>query len=136
MIKKIVISIIIVVFLVLFFVGYSHFIGFEEWTKQTWASFNILSILNKLGICVFVFFGLLALIKKYSSKSISRSITENIHDLTYIIVFCSTLTFIIPFIAFKDFFSSFIWFIKQYLIISFIYIFGVSIVCIRIFFNK
>jgi len=133
MIKKIVISIIVVVFLVSFFVGYSHFIGFEEWTKHTWASFNILSILNKLGIFVFVFFGLLALIKKYSSKSISRSITDNIHDLPYIIVFCTTLTFIIPFIAFKDFFGSFVWFIQQYSIISFIYIFGLTTICIKIF---
>ena len=136
MIKKIVMSIIVVVFLVLFFVGYSHFIGFEEWKKHTWASFNILGILNKLGIFVFVFFGLLALIKKYFSKSISisRSITDNIHNLIYIIVFCTTLTFIVPFIAFEDFFGSFVWFIKQYSIISFIYIFGVSIVCIKIFF--
>jgi len=132
MIKKIVMSIIVIVILVLFFKGYSYFVGFDEWTKQTRADFEILSILNKLSIFIFVFFGLLALIKKYSSKSISRSITDNIHGLTFIIVFCTTLTFIIPFIAFKDFFDSFVWFIKQYSIISFIYLFGVASLCIKI----
>jgi amino acid permease len=46
---------IIVVFLVLFFIGYSHFVGFEELEKSTWASFSIISILNGLGIFVFSF---------------------------------------------------------------------------------
>ena len=108
MIKKIVMSIIVVAILALFFVGYSHFIGFEAWTKQTRADFGILSTLNKLSIFVFISFSLLALIKKYSSKSTSKSITDNIHDITYIIVFCVTLTLIIPLIIFK---VSFIWFI-------------------------
>jgi len=133
MIKKIIISIIVVIILVLFFVGYSHFVGFEEWKKQTYAGFSILGILNKLGICIFVIFGLLALIKKYSSKSIGKSITDNIHDITYVIVFCVTLTLIIPLIISN---VPFTWFICQYSIISFIYIFGVSTICIRIFFNK
>jgi len=130
MIKKIVISIIVVAILALFFVGYSHFIGFEAWTKQTRADFGVISILNKLGFFIFIIFGILSLLKYISPGLINRYVTNGIGDLTYIIVFCTTLTLIIPLIIFR---VSFCWFFWHYSAISFIYIFGLTTICIKMF---
>jgi hypothetical protein len=130
--KKIIVMSIIVVFLVLFFKGYSYFVGFKEWTKQTWADFGILSILNTLGIFVFIIFGLLALLKHISPKFFYRYFTDKMQnlDLHYVICFCIILTLIIPLIIFN---VSFAWFIRQCSIITFIYLFSVASVCIKIF---
>jgi len=69
----------------------------------------------------------------FKPKFINRYATDNIHELTYVIEFCIVLTLIIPLIIFK---VSLSWFIWQYSIISFIYMLGVVIICIKIFFNK
>lgn len=132
-IKKIFIMLIIVVFLVLFFIGYSHFVGFEELEKSTRASFSIISILNGLGIFVFSFFGLLFLLKYFLPKFFYRYLTDKKQhlDLSYIICFCITLTLIIKLIIMPGLSSSsFFW---KYSIISFIYLFGVVSVCIGMF---
>jgi len=129
--RKIPIMLIISVFLILYFLLFSHLIGFKELIKQSRASFGILSILNGLSIFVFSIVGSLSLLKHFFPKFvISRYVTDNIHDLTYIIEFCIILTLIIPLMIFK---VSFIWFIRQYSIISFIYIFGLTTICIEIF---
>lgn len=131
--KKIPTILIIAVFLISFFLVLSHFIDFKEWTKQTRADFGVLSVLNVLGIFIFSIFGLLSLLKYFFPKFINRHVTDNIHELTYVMVFCIILTLIIPLIIFK---VSLTWFIWQYSIISFIYMFGVVTICIKIFFNK
>jgi uncharacterized membrane-anchored protein len=132
--KKIIVMAIIVGLLVLFFIGYSHFVGFEELTKTTWASFSILSILNGLGIFVFIIFGILALLKKYIiPKFFYRYLTDKKQhlDLSYIICFCVTLTLIIKLIIMPGLsYSSFFW---HYSIIAFIYLFGIASVCINMF---
>ena len=129
--KKIPTMLIIAVFLILYFLVFSHFIDFKELTKQSRASSEVLSILNGLSIFIFSIVGSLSLLKHFFPKFIiNRYVADNIHDLTYIIEFCIILTLIIPLIIFK---VSFIWFIKHYLIISFIYIFGLTTVCIKIF---
>jgi len=129
--KKISIILIITVFLVFFIIITSYFWGFEEWTKQTRADFEILSVLNRLGICIFVIFALLKLLKFIFPK-LNKIFTNNRkNDLFYIMLSSIILTLAIPLIIFK---VSFIWFIQQYSIISFIYIFGVVTICIKIFF--
>ena len=131
--KKILVILIIAVFLISFFLVLSHFIDFKEWTKQTRADFGILSVLNILGIFIFSIFGLLYLLKYFFPKFINRYVTDNIHELTYVIEFCIVLTLIIPLLIFKFSLTCFIW---QYSIISFIYMFGVVIICVKIFFNN
>jgi len=132
--KKIFINTLIVFLILSFFVGYSYFMGFEEWKKQTWAGFSILSILNTLGIFVFVIFGISALTNKYFPKFIiSRYFIDNVHDITYIVGFCIILTLMIPLIISK---APLTWFIWRYYVTAFIYLFGVVTICIKIFFNK
>ncbi|MBA7490828.1 hypothetical protein ES702_01371 [subsurface metagenome] len=128
--KKIPTMLIIAFFLVSFFLVLSHFIDFKEWTKQTRASFEVLSVLGGLNILIFSIFGSLSLLKHFFPKFINRYVTGSINDLVYIIEFCIILTLIIPLIIFK---SSLTWFTWKYSVISFIYIFGVTTICIEIF---
>jgi hypothetical protein len=129
--KKIIVMLIIVGFLVLFFIGYSHFVGFLE--GPTCADLSIIGILNGLGIFVLIIFGVLALLKYFLPKFFYRYLTDKKQhlDLSYIICFCITLALIIKLIIMPGLsFSSFFW---KYSIISFIYLFGVASVCIKIF---
>jgi hypothetical protein len=134
MIKKIVMSIIVVVILVLFFIGYSHFVGFKGWAESTWYSFSFFSILNKLTIIVFVLFGILALLKRYKVKYF----TDKMQGL-YVILICIVFTLFIPLIimpsAFDEpfKFDSFKYFLGQYSLIAFVYLYGVTSACIKIF---
>jgi len=131
--KKIPIILTIMVFLVFFIIITSFFLGFEEWTKQTRADFGMLSVLNRLGICIFVMFALLKLLKFIFPKLNKYFTNDRRNDLPYIMLSSIILTLVIPLIIFK---VSLTWFIWQYSIISFIYIFGVITICIKIFFNK
>ena len=122
---------IITVFLVFFIIITSYFWGFEKWKKQTWAGFSIFTILNTLGICIFVIFGILKLLKCIFPK-LNKYVTNNIkYDLTCIIASCIILTLIIPTIISN---MSFTAFLLRYSITSFIYLFGVETICIKIFF--
>ncbi len=127
--KKIFFMLIIVGFLALLLVGYYYLVGSENWAGSTMLSFSIISILNKLTIFVFGFFGLLALLKHYFSKA--KYFTDKMQDLHYVIAICITLTLFIPFKIIPNVsFNSFIW---RYSIIGFVYLFGVASVCIKIF---
>ena len=134
--KKVFFMLIIVAFLVLFFIGYYYFVGFDNWEGATPYSFSFFSILNKLTFFVFGFFGLLALLKHYFSKA--KYLTDKMPDL-YVILFCITFTLLIPLIimpsAFdKPFnFGSFKYFLMQYSLIAFVYLYGVANACIKIF---
>jgi len=75
--KKIPTMLIIAVFLILYFLVFSHLIDFKELTKQSRASFGVLSILNGLSIFIFSIFGSLSLLKHFFPKFvINRYVTE------------------------------------------------------------
>ena len=97
----------------------------------TWADLSILAILNKSGIFIFCGFVLLAFLKYISPKIINEYLVDKIHNLNYVAIFCIVLTLII-FLISK---FSIKYFIINYSIITFIYVFGVVTICIRIFFN-
>lgn len=99
--------------------------------ETTWADLSILGILNIFGIIIFCGFGLLAFLKYISPKIINEHLFDKIHDLSYVIIFCIVLTLII-FLISK---FSIKHFVIKYSIITFIYVFGVVAICIRIFFN-
>ena len=130
--KKILIILIIAVFLISFFLVLSHFIDFKEWTKQTRADFGVLSVLNILGIFIFSIFGLLFLLKCFFPKCIiNKYVADIIHNLIYITSSCIVLVLIIPLVILKE--TSLTQFFWPYSATSFIYIFGVMIICIKIF---
>lgn len=131
--KKIPITLLVSVFLVIIIIITSYFWSFEEWTKQTRADFGVLNILNKLGICIFVIFAFLKLLQFIFPKLNKFLTIDGKNDLSYIVPSSIILTLIIPLIIFR---VSLTWFIWQYSVVSFIYIFGVIIICIKIFFNK
>ncbi len=132
--KKVFFMLIIVAFLVLFFIGYYYFVGFDNWEGATPYSFSFFSILNKLTFFVFVFFLILFLLKRCKVKYL----TDKMQDLC-VILFCITFTLLIPLIimpsAFdKPFnFGSFKYFLMQYSLIAFVYLYGVANACIKIF---
>jgi len=132
--KKVFFVLIIVAFLVLFFIGYYYFVGFDNWEGATPYSFSFFSILNKLTFFVFVFFLILFLLKRCKVKYL----TDKMQDLC-VILFCITFTLLIPLIimpsAFdKPFnFGSFKYFLMQYSLIAFAYLYGVANACIKIF---
>lgn len=132
--KKIFFMLIIVGILVLFFFEYEYYGGFKNWEGATYYSFSFFSILNKLTFIVFVFFLILFLLKRCKVKYL----TDKMQDL-YVILFCITFTLLIPLVimpsAFdKPFnFASFINFLMNYFLIAFVYLYGVTSVCIKIF---
>lgn len=129
--KKIPIILIITVFLVFFIMITSYFWGFEEWTKQTRADFGILSVLNRLSICIFIMFALLKLLKFIFPK-LNKCFTNNTkNDLTYIVLSSIILTLVIPLLILKIPFTGFL---LRYSITSFIYLFGVVAICNKIFY--
>jgi len=128
--KKVPIILLVTVFLVLIIIVTYYFWGFKEWTKQTRADFGVLSILNKLGIYIFVIFSLLKLLQFISPKINKCFTSDSKNDSLYILISSTILTLAIPLMIFK---ISLTWFIWHYSIISFIYIFGVITICIKIF---
>lgn len=100
--------------------------------ETTWLDLFILSILNKTGIIIFGVFILLALLKLFYPNFINRYLTIKIHNIRYIAFFCIVLSSIILLIS-KIPWNKFIW---QYSITTFIYLFGVVILCTKLFFNK
>ena len=100
--------------------------------ETTWLDLFILSILNKTGIIIFGIFILLALLKLFYPNFINRYLTSKIHNIRYIAFFCIVLSSIILLIS-KIPWNKFIW---QYSITTFIYLFGVVILCTKLFFNK
>jgi len=133
MIKKIV-MLIIVGILVLFFFVYEYYGGFKNWAGSTMYSFSFFSILNKLTVFVIVFFLISFLLKHCKVKYF----TDKIQDL-YIILICIVFTLFIPLIimpsAFDEpfKFDSFKYFLGQYSLIAFVYLYGVTSACIKIF---
>lgn len=128
--KKIFISIIVIVVLVLFFLMLSLFTDFKAWHGTSSADIGMISVLNQLGLFIFIIFGILSLLKYIFPELIIRYVINGIGDITYIMIFRATLTLIMPLIIFK---VRFFWFIWQYSAISFIYLFGVTTICIEIF---
>ena len=102
----------------------------KKW-EMTWADLNILGLLNMSSIFIFSGFGLLAFLKYIFPNIINECFVDKIHDLKYVTFFCivSTLIiFLISKIPIKDF-------IIKSSITTFVYLFGVVAICIRIFFN-
>jgi len=99
---------------------------------MTWADLGILGLLNRSGIFIFCGFGLLAFLKYIFPKIINEYLVDKIHAINYITIICIFLTLII-FLISK---FSIINFIINHSILTFIYVFGVVTICIRIFFNK
>ena len=99
---------------------------------MTWADLGILGLLNRSGIFIFCSFGLLAFSKYIFPKIINEYLVDKIHDINYVTIVCIVLTLII-FLISK---FSVINFIINHSILTFIYVFGVVTICIRIFFNK
>ena len=132
--QKTIFPVIIGGFLVLFFIGYYYLVGFNNWAGATMYSFSFFSILNKLTFFVFVFFLILFLLKRCKVKYL----TDKMQDLR-VTLFCITFTLLIPLIimpsAFnKPFnFGSFKYFLMQYSLIAFVYLYGVANACIKIF---
>ncbi|MBA7580990.1 hypothetical protein ES708_22889 [subsurface metagenome] len=121
---------IITIFLIFFIIITSYFWGFEEWKKQTWGGLSIFTILNTLGICIFVIFGILKILRCIFPK-LNKYFTSNIkYDLAYILISCIIWTLIIPIVISN---MPFTVFLLRYSITSFIYLFGVATICIKIF---
>ena len=100
--------------------------------ETTWCDLFILGILNKFGIFIFCGFCLLALLKFIFPKFINRHLASKIHNLNYITILCIVLALILLLIS-KIPAIEFIW---RYSITTFIYLFGVVILFIKLFFNK
>jgi len=99
--------------------------------EMTWADLGIIGLLNMSGIFIFSGFGILAFLKYIFPNIINESIVYKMHDLKYVTIFCiilSLIIFLISNIPIK-------YFIIKHSIITFIYVFGVVTICIRIFFN-
>jgi len=130
--KKIFTIIIIAIFLVLSFLIFSLFIDFEELTITSWFSLKLVNILTGLSVFIFSIFGLLFLLKYFFPKFIiNKYVTDNIHNLIYITSSCIVLVLIIPLGILKETpLTQFFW---PYSITSFIYIFAVITICIKIF---
>ena len=131
--KKTPLSLVVTFFLVLIIIITSYFWGFKEWTKQTRADFEILNILNKLSIYIFIVFAFLKLLKHIFPNLNKCLASDSRNELLYNMISSMILTFTIPLLIFK---VSIVWFIYNYSIVSFIYIFGVITICIKIFFDK
>jgi len=132
--QKLILTIIIIVILISFFFVYNYYVGFKNWAVATRYSFSFFSILNKLTFFVFVFFLILSLLKRCKVKYF----TDKMQDL-YVILICITFTLLIPLIIMpstfdKPFnFDSFKYFLMQYSLIAFVYLYGVASACIKIF---
>ncbi len=99
--------------------------------EMTWADLSILGLLNMSGIFIFFGFGILAFLKYIFPNIINEYLVDKIHDIKYVTIFCIVLTliiFLISKIPIK-------YFIIKCSIITFIYVFGVVSICIRMFFN-
>jgi len=130
--KKIFTIIIIAIFLVLSFLIFSLFIDFKELTMNTWFSSRLVNILTGLSIFIFSIFVLLFLLKYFFPKFIiNKYVTDNIHNRIYITSACIVLVLIIPLGILKE--TSLTQFFWPYSITSFIYIFAVITICIKIF---
>lgn len=124
--------IIIAIFLVLSFSIFSLFIDFKELTMTTWFSIKLVNILTGLSVFIFSIFGLLFLLKYFFPKLIvNKYVADNIHNLIYITSSCIVLVLIIPLGILKE--TSLTQFFWPYSITSFIYIFAVITICIKIF---
>ena len=99
--------------------------------EMSWADLKIIGILNRSGIFIFCGFCLLSFLKYISPKIINEYLVDKIHDLNYVAIFCIVLTLII-FLISKFTLKHFI---INHSITTFIYVFGVVLICIRIFFN-
>jgi len=130
---KLIFTAIIVVILGLLFFVYGHYVGFDNWVGATPYSFSFFSILNKLTFFVFVFFIILSLLKRCKV----RYLTDKMQDL-HVILFCITFALIIPLIIMPSAFDkplnfgSFKYFLMQYFLIAFVYLYGVASACIKI----
>jgi len=130
--KKIFTILIIAIFLVLSFLIFSLFIDFKELTISSWFSIKLVNILTGLSVFIFSIFGLLFLLKYFFPKFvINEYVTDNIHNLIYITSSCIVLVLIIPLGILKE--TSLTEFFWPYSITSFIYIFAVITICIKIF---
>ena len=99
--------------------------------EMTWADLSILGLLNMSGIFIFSGFGILAFLKYIFPNIINEYLVDKIHDLKYVTILCIALTliiFLISKIPIK-------YFIIKSSITTFIYVFGVVTICIRIFFS-
>ena len=121
---------IITVFLLIIIVITSCFWGFEEWKKQTYAGVWILSILNTLGVYIFAVFGILKFLRLIFPKLNKYIIGNTKCGLAYNILSCIILTLFIPLMISNISITTFFW---HYSIISFVYLFGVETICVKIF---
>ena len=121
---------IITVFLLIIIVVTSCFWGFEEWKKQTYAGVWILSILNTLGVYIFAVFGILKLLGFIFPKLNKYIINNRKCGLVYNVLSCIILTLFIPLMISDISITTFFW---HYSIISFVYLFGVETICVKIF---
>lgn len=121
---------IVTVFLVIVIILTPYFWGFEEWIKQTRASFSILAILNTLGIYIFAIFCILKFLRLIFPKINKYIIDSTKFVLTYNALSCIILTLLIPLIVLNISFTAFL---LHHSITSFIYLFGVETICIKIF---
>ena len=130
---KIIFTIIIIaIFLVLSFLIFSLFIDFKELTINSWFSLKLVNILTGLSVFIFSIFVLLFLLKYFFPKFIiNKYVTDNIHNRIYITSSCIVLVLIIPLGILKE--TSLTQFFWPYSITSFIYIFAVITICIKIF---
>ena len=132
--QKLIFTAIIVVILGLLFFVYGHYVGFDNWVGTTPYSLSFFSILNKLTFFVFVFFLILFLLKRCKVKYF----TDKMQDL-HIIIYCITFTLIIRLIIMPGAFDepvgidSFKYFLWNYSLIAFVYLYGVASACIKIF---
>lgn len=133
--KKIYGHLIVTTSLIIIFLLLSSITSHDIWTKQTRADFSILSILNKLSIFIFLLFVLLYMIKKFIKNKIVLDFFKYFEGdyISFIINLCITLTILIPLFIIK---VRFFWFIFNYIIVSFIFLFGIAIICNQIFFKK
>ena len=128
--KKIYTILMIVGFLILYFLAFTYFIDFKKLTMASRFSFEFSSFLIGLNFFIFSISGLLFILKLLFPKIYYRYVTDSINNPIYILVACIALTLAIPLIIFGHLFS---W---KYLVIIFIYLFGIVTICLRIFFNK
>jgi len=161
--KKIFIILILIAFTILSVFIFGSFVYDEDLIELAQISSDISSAITVVNIFIFIIFGLLFLLKFLFKNIFNRYITDSINDPIYIITICIILTFIISAIPLDLYHENglrglvivgpneempknepkeeidstitreFTW---KHCLITFIYLFGIVSICLKIFFSK
>jgi len=139
---------------------FSNFVYLEDLIELAQISSDISGTISALNIFIFIIFGLLFLLKFLFKNIFNRYITDSINDPIYVITICMILTLFVSIIPLELYHenglvvvrekmlkeanepeevinsiitSGFTW---KHFLITFVYLFGIVSICLRIFFSK